>query len=310
MKIAILLLAHKNKEQVERLISKLNHRNVDIFVHLDRKCSFGPEDLNVPENVYFTEKRVDACLFEFSLVEAEFELISTAQKHGAYQYFLLMSGQCYPLQNIETIYNQLETSYPKPFIDIIALNETNYVKKVFRHVCILKRFKLNTYAFLKKHFSFKAYRILRYLPGGFVYVVSMIKELFCKSPRVRLEKMGFHPCAGAQWWILPDHVMELMLQERKNKDFCHAISDAFGCDETFFQTAMLKHKEECGLELDEQGNYLEKRWFHIFDGGHPIILDKDYYDQLISSKMMFARKFDTEIDSEILDLLDQNNRID
>lgn len=314
IKVAILLLAHKNKNQVERLIHKLSHKNVDIFVHIDKKASFSPEDLVVPENVFFTEKRIDACLFEFSLLEAEFELIRAAKKQGSYQYFLLLSGQCYPLQNIETIYKLLQESYPKPFIDIIALAETNYVAKVFRHICVLKRFKLNSYAFLKKHFSFKMYRILRYIPGGFSYVVSMAKELFWKSPRARLTKMGYLPCAGAQWWILPDNVIELMLCERENAGLCSAISDAFGCDETFFQTAMMKHKDACGLELDEQGNYLERRWFHIFDGGHPIILNKEHYDQLICSKMLFARKFDENVDSDILDMLDikteQMNKLD
>jgi len=305
MKIAILLLVHKNKEQVERLIRKLHHDNVDIFVHIDKKCSFNPEDLTVPDNVFFTQNRIDACLFEFSLVDAEFELIRTAKRHGSYKYYVLVSGQCYPLENIEYIHNYLEENYPKPFIDIIAPTETNYVTKVFKHVFILKRFKLNTYAFLKKHFSYKTFRLLRYIPGGFVYVVSMIKELFCKSPHARLAKLGYLNCAGAQWWMLPDGVIDLMLQERENAEFCKAISDAFGCDETFFQTAMMKHKEECGLELDAQGNYLERRWFHIFDGGHPIILRKDDYDTLCSSEMLFARKFDVDIDSDILDLLDQ-----
>lgn len=309
MKIAFLLLVHKNKEQVERLINKLQHENIDIFVHVDKKCPFNPEDLTVPDNVYFTQQRIDAGLFEFSLVDAELELIRTAKKHGSYKYYVLMSGQCYPLQNIGTIYKILEDSYPKPFIDIISPKETNYVPKVFKHVWILKRFKLTTYSFLKKHFSYRMYRILRYIPGGIVYVVSMIKEFFCKSPNARLTKLGYLNCAGAQWWILPDHVIDLMLQECKNKEFCKAISDAFGCDETFFQTAMMKHKNECGLVLDEQGHYLEKRWYHVFDGGHPIILRKEDFNKLCQTEMLFARKFDITIDSEILDLLDKKTEV-
>lgn len=31
MRIAILLLAHKNKEQLERLLSVLQHDNIDIY---------------------------------------------------------------------------------------------------------------------------------------------------------------------------------------------------------------------------------------------------------------------------------------
>lgn len=304
-KIAILMLVHKNKEQVERLISRLKHKNIDIFVHIDKKAPFAPEDLTVPDNVFFTEKRHDACLFEFSLVDAEFELICAAKKQGEYKYFLLLSGQCYPLLSIERIYNFLEENYPKPFIDIIAPTETNYVPGVFKHVYILKRFKLKTYDFLQRHFSYKMYRLLRYIPGGFAFVISRLKELFYQSPHKRLEKLGYLNCCGAQWWILPDYIIELMLKERENEAFCRAISDAFGCDETFFQTAIMKHKDECDIELDAQRSYLERRWFYIFKGGHPIILQSEHYDQLAESNMLFARKFDINVDRAILDMLDE-----
>ena len=35
--IAILVYAHKNKEQVQRLINALKNENVDIYVHADKK---------------------------------------------------------------------------------------------------------------------------------------------------------------------------------------------------------------------------------------------------------------------------------
>ena len=35
--IAILVYAHKNKEQVQRLINALKNENVDIYVHVDKK---------------------------------------------------------------------------------------------------------------------------------------------------------------------------------------------------------------------------------------------------------------------------------
>ena len=299
------MLVHKNKEQVERLLQKLTHEDVDIFVHIDKKCTFGPNDLKTPENVYFTQKRIDAGLFEFSLLEAEFELIRTAKNHGDYRYYALVSGQCYPLHKMTTIHDFLAESYPKPFIDIIAPTKNNYVTRMFQHIWILKRFKLNTYDYLKKHFSLKMFKIIKYIPAGFVFIVSMIKELIYKSPHARLVQLGYVNCAGAQWWIFPDRISDIMLQERENIPFCEAISDAFGGDETFFQTAIMTHKEECGIELDEQGNYMERRWFHIFHEGHPIILCKNNYEQLCESNMLFARKFDINIDREILDMLDE-----
>jgi hypothetical protein len=307
MKIAILLLAHKNKEQLEHLLKVLRHEQVDIFVHVDKKCSFLPSDIEHDENVHFVEKRYDVGLFEFSMVDAEIELIRTAKKHGNYHYFVLMSGQCYPLFKMDDIYAYLKSGYPEPYIEIVAPTSEHYVRRNFRHVYCLKRFKLRSYAFLKKHFSYKAFRCLRYIPGGFVFAVSRIKEWFCKSPKARLQRMGYPMYCGSQWWILPDTVIDNVLIEYDNKKFCKAVYDTFSCDETFFQTTIMKHAADNGIVLDDNGNFMNRRWFFIFDGGHPIILKKDHYQQIMSSGMLFARKFEMEAD-DVLDMIDRGVR--
>ena len=266
MKTAILLMVHKNREQLERLLSVLQHEDVDVFIHVDKKCSFSPSDIHSPIPVTFTDKRYDVGLFEFSMVEAEFELIRTAKRCGTYQYFILMSGQCYPIRTMENICAYLQERYPEPFIEIVAPTPENYVTKNFKHVYIMKRFKLQTYAILKRRFSYKGYRALRYIPGGFVYAVSAVKELFCRSPKARLQKMQYPMYCGSQWWILPDKTIEYMLKEYENKAYCRTVSDTFSCDETFFQTAIMKCMEQNGINPDEQKNFYNRRWFYIFDG--------------------------------------------
>ena len=276
-----------------------------IYIHLDKKCSFEPSEVKVPSNVLFTEKRYDIGLFEFSMVDAEFELINTAKRHGTYQYFILMSAQCYPIVPVGDIYKYLLDRYPEPFIEIVAPTEHNYVRKNFKHVYILKRFKLKTYDFLKKHFSFKAYRVLRYIPGGFVFAISMVKELFTKSPKARLEKMGYPPYCGSQWWILPDGIIEQELKEYENKKLCRIVDDTFSCDETFFQTTIMKYAATNGIIVDNDKNFMNRRWFYIFDGGHPITLTNSHFEQIVASNMLFARKFDMKTEGQILDLLDE-----
>ena len=305
MKIAVLLLVHKNKEQLERLLMNMSHANIDIFVHVDQKCDFSPDEIRYGGSVRFTEKRYNIGLFEFSMVDAEMELIRTARKYGEYQYFVLMSCQCYPLCKTEELYCCLKERYPEPFIEIVSPTKENYVKKNFAHVYILKRLKLRTYDVLKKVFPHKVFRLLRYLPGGFVFGVSAIKELFYGSPKKRLQAMGFPLYCGSQWWILPDRVIDNVLAEYDNKKFCKAIYDTFSCDETFFQTAIMKKSIENGIVLDEKGNYMNKRWYFVFSDGHPITLTKNDYPEIANSGMWFARKFDTTVDQDILDIIDR-----
>lgn len=302
MKIAVLMLVHKNIEQVERLITRLKHDDIDIFIHVDKKCEFSPSDISDPK-VIFTKNRFDVGLFEFSMVDAEMELIRTARQYRQYDYYVLLSGQCYPLMHINKIFDFLSEQYPTPFIEILPTDGKKF-ERIFKHVYTLKRFKLASYAFLRQHFSHRAFLILRYIPGGLAATISWLKELFVKSPRVRLKKMKQFPYFGPQWWILPDVIIDEIYPLFENKKFCNIISDCFSCDETFFQTAIMMNPQRAKLILGENKEYRNKKNFTIFDGGHPIILTEQNYEQLISSNMLFARKFDINVDSKILDKLD------
>jgi hypothetical protein len=308
MKIAVLMLVHKNIEQVERLIKRLKHDDIDIFIHVDKKCKFSPSDIS-DSKVIFTKKRFDVGLFEFSMVDAEMELIRTARQHGQYDYYLLLSGQCYPLMHIDNIYDFLSQQYPTPFIEIVPTDGSKF-EKAFKHVHILKRFKLTSYSFLRQYLPPRAFLVLKNLPGGLVAIISSIKELFVKSPRARLKKMKQLPYRGPQWWILPDVIIDDIYPLFENKKFCGIISDCFSCDETFFQTAIMMNPQRAKFILGEKSDYRNKKTFTIFDGGHPTILTEQNYEQLISSNMLFARKFDINVDSKIMDKLDQDAIID
>ena len=306
MKVAVLILAHRNKPQLKRLISVLKHPSVDIYIHLDQKSSLTPTDFQ-NQNVFFTKKRYDITLFDFSMVEATMELIHTALSHERYGYHILLSGQCYPLRHIDNIYNYLCKCYPKPLIEVISPEIVTKFAMQFRYPYVLKRFRISSYSFIRKHISSKSIYPYKYVPDGFMYMASVMKRLFVRSPKQRLNAMGIAPYFGPQWWILPDIAIDEILRLYESKDFCNCMKDCFSCDETFFQTAIMVHADKFNITLNEKGYYLNKKWFTIFSHGHPILLTQNHYEQLISSKMLFARKFDMDEDSAILDMLDQHN---
>ena len=307
MKIAVLMLVHKNKDQVVRLLSAMNHENIDFFLHVDKKSDLDFSGLNMP-NVYLTPRRHDVGLFEFSMVEAEMELIRTARQQGHYDYFMLMSGQCYPITSVSNIYDFLCRSYPEPFIEIVAPTKENYVTRNFAKAFALKRLKIRSYGWLKRHFSYKGYRLFRYLPGGLAMVATRIKSLIIGTPVRRLKKRGWGTYCGSQWWILPDRIIENVLPFFEDREYHRIVSDCFSCDETFFQTAIMARREENGIRTDEAGNYINRKWFFIFHDGHPILLTQDRFREIKESGMLFGRKFDMDQDSEILNLLDKSFR--
>lgn len=314
MKVAVLLLAHKNKKQLDRLISVLDHPSVDIYIHLDKKSSLSPSDFQ-HQNVRFTEKRIDIALFDFSMVEAEMELLRTALSHEQYGYYILLSGQCYPLRHVDDIYNYLCKNYPKPLIEIIDTEIVTMFQHVFKYSYTLKKFRIYSEALLKKYLPSKWKRFYRYVPKGIDRVAALVIQLFVKSPKQRLNNMGIKPYFGQQWWILPDVVIDEILQFFENKDFCNCIRDCYSCDETFFQTAIMVYADKFGIVINDEGPfkgyYMNKKWYTSFSGEHPIVLTESNFEQIIATKKpstrLFARKFDIDTDAVILDMLDKRS---
>ncbi len=303
MKIAFLVLAHKNQEQLNRLVRALSSERSDVFIHLDKKCSFGPEA--VTEKAVFTEKRFDIGLYEFAMVQAELELIKTAKKYGDYGYFVIISAQCMPIKRIDEICAFFEERYPEPFIEIVSQKPDNYVGINYRRVYINKRFIMKSYGFLKKHFSYKTFRLLRYIPGGIARVNSALKELFVKSPKKRLERMGITGYCGSQWWALSDKVIDEVYRFGENESFCRAISDVYSCDESFFQTTIMATSARELVVLNENGDFKNSLWFYDFvDGSHPRFLTSKDFNAIKSTEKLFARKLDMDVDKEIFDLIE------
>lgn len=67
----------------------------------------------------------------------------------------------------------------------------------------------------------------------------------------------------------------------------------------------MMNSAEFGIELDKDNNYRNKMWYFVFNNGsHPFVLTEKDFNMLISSDMLFARKFDADSDRKILDMLD------
>ena len=115
MKIAYLILAHKNPEQLFRLVRALAYRDVEFFIHIDKKCTIKPfiNSLSSLENqsIYFIKdrravRRVGAYSQTECIIRSLFEIFS---KQRDFDYLILLSGQDYPIKNngfIQAFFNK------------------------------------------------------------------------------------------------------------------------------------------------------------------------------------------------------------
>ena len=89
-----LILAHKNPQQLARMIKTLDDGNSKFFIHLDAKTPIEPFTAQLQdEHIIFIPERVRCIWGDFSIVLATIHLMEAAAKAQSKGFFILMSGQ-------------------------------------------------------------------------------------------------------------------------------------------------------------------------------------------------------------------------
>ena len=83
MRIAILIQCHKNSKQINLLLERLNHPDIDCYLHIDKKADFTDKIIH-RENVFVLpdEKRVAVKWAQISQVTATLNLLNVARSGG------------------------------------------------------------------------------------------------------------------------------------------------------------------------------------------------------------------------------------
>ena len=121
MKIAYLILAHKNPGQLARLIAALSRPESVFYVHIDRKVKEEPFRRALQTfgaDTIFVRERHTVSRGGFSIVEATLSLIRDCLA-GADKVdrAVLLSGQDYPIKSCNQILQFFEESREQEFIE-------------------------------------------------------------------------------------------------------------------------------------------------------------------------------------------------
>src|SRR5690606_16894227 len=119
LKIAHLILVHHNPQHLVRLISRLKHRQVRIFVHVDKKTNIRTFEslFKHRRDVCFLKKRVTINWGGYSMVEATQHAFREILSHGHYDFINLMSGSDYPLTSADRFVQFLARHPNRTFLE-------------------------------------------------------------------------------------------------------------------------------------------------------------------------------------------------
>lgn len=296
MKIAYIVLAHKLPGQLIRLIRTLDSSSATFLIHIDKKAEGSSykkvsDTFADAENVYFLERR-PIYYGDFNHVQSTLDGIHMLLELDiSFDYVILLTGQDYPVKSQNDIQIFLDKNRGKSFMEYFLLpderwgDEDGGLDRInYWHL----NFRGNEFAYLKKK------RILKLVPDKLWNGFSRVFHFQRKLPQ-NIKWYG-----GSAYWNLSRECIEYIAAfVKENEDTVNFFKHAKISGEMFFQTVLLNSHLKESI-VDDSLRYIE--WS---DSRHPAVFGKKDFGRLMESGNLFARKFDSAEDAEILKMIDQ-----
>lgn len=284
MKHAYLILAHNNFYTLKVLLKLLDNENNDIYIHIDKKTRNVPKEeiLSVVQksNLHWVTP-IKTYWGHSSLVNAELKLIKTAILNGEYEYLHLISGVDLPLKKQSEIHKFFEDNKGKEFVGFSNF-KNNYEDRV-KYYYWLQKYEKNS------------------------KITAKLQEILTKFQKIlkvnRLKNSNINIQKGCQWVsITGDFAKYIIKQEKWIQKF---FANTNCSDELLMQTILINSPFAKNIynKNDEYKSCLrEIDW----ERGSPYVWKKEDKDILLSSNNIFARKFDENVDKEIMKIIMNN----
>ncbi|CAK9887063.1 MAG: hypothetical protein XXXJIFNMEKO3_LKCDNKCA_00011 (plasmid) [Candidatus Erwinia impunctatus] len=273
--IAYFMLIHRYPNQFKRLFKSIYHEKNHYIVHIDKRAGRKIFDeiilfLGGYENASILESK-EAIWGGYSLVDAQLRGIEKlVTSGGTWDYFINLSGQDFPLKSQEVIMGYLSAFDCCEFIKVV---NQNLIRPETMH-----RIK--------------------------DYVEEIDGELVISTTSNRDFLTGVTPYIGNQWMILSKNFCEFITYSPELAVFKEFYRNTLIADESFFQTVLMNTTFKSRIIYDD------KREIDWIESSDIKLRPRDFLTSdskmLVNSKNLFARKFDENIDTDILSILERS----
>lgn len=268
MKIAYLILAHNDMEHLQRLANKLKKENTGVYIHIDKKSEFSDCGINNAKviskyNIYWGG---------YSIIQATIELIKNAINEG-YDYYILISGDSYPIITGYELEQYLKCEKGMNFIDIRPMpSETKSINRLTKYY-LEGGNRVNSFNGLVKKFINK------------ILEVSPIDRDYKKY------LLNYNLYSGSQWFALNHEFISYFIKFiDDNPTFLKFFEHSKISDEMFFQIIIMNSdfKEKINDSL------MYTNW-NIGEGPFPSKLEEIHIKDFNNTKQkkFFARKINS-----------------
>lgn len=265
--IAVLIHAHKNAAQVEMLVNTLQHPEIKIFIHIDKKSRLVIKNSNITVISYPLSVEWGS----FSQVKALLHSLQQIKTSGVeYDFIHFISGQDFPIKPVSSFVSFLAVNKQKSFVQYKKI-DTEWPEAKVRY----------------QRFYFTQSKLLNSIARPISKLMSIIYKR--KPP---LEMFG-----GSQWTTLSNEAVDIILENGSNQTpLFNFFKYCDVSDEMFVQTILLNSplKNSC---INNNLRFI--KWSAASNS--PDVLTVRDFEAIKNTPAFFARKFDTSKDTAVLD---------
>ena len=284
MRHAILMCAYKNFKIMQKFIDLYDDERYDFYILIDKKIDVDETKIleRYPKNagVYFCP-RVEVSWAGYSQIEANLLMYEESAKKG-YDYYHYTQGSDFPLKTCEEVDRFFEKNAGKQFINIYQ-SDFSKTKCGYYHLFVNNKHYKNNY--LVKALN----KLCLYAQKAMKIKRNTDIEFYCGSSTGSLS----HDCVK--------YILSKKDEIKKRFDYTLAA------DEVFLQTMIANSTYRDQIYKFENSSSANVRlidWGRR-NGNSPYTFKMEDYEQLINvdEDICFARKFDEDIDFEIVQKL-------
>lgn len=282
---AYLILAHSNFGQLRKLLELLDDPRNDIFVHIDSKAAFDPEDWTdvcSRSMLRFLKDRIRVSWGGVSIMRAELALLKESTGCGNYDYYHLLSGMDLPIKSQNVIHEFFDRNSGQEFMHFWKFKKTTASR--FRYYTLFPE-------------------------GAGKFHTNLVNNIFKglqMAVGYRINR-GVNFRFASQWFSITDTLARYVVSQEAwlEKVFRHTNT----CDEIFLATLVwnspFRERLYVGDESEPNTVGIANLRFIDWSRGesvrHPWTFRSYDWELLQEVPHFWARKFDERIDGEIID---------
>lgn len=275
MKHAYLIMAHNDFAQLNQLLYALDDERNDIYLHIDRKTHFSVDKLYKPLKAeMILTPRIRVNWGGDSQIRCELLLLEIATS-TIHKYYHLISGADLPIKTHDAIHAFFEN------------NTKNYIIHYNENIDQFSSSRLREYHIFQN--------IIGRNGGIHIAACEYLERLSLwvqkKSKINRLRQCSLELYKGGNWFSITH---EMALQILSSKQIINKIFGKTLCADEFFVQTIAMNSVLKDTVVSDNLRYID--WAR----GSPYTFRSEDEENLMNSDKLFARKFNSEVDAEII----------